>query len=392
MLRTTWAPRWCSRASATSGTNRPGAPDSMTRASGEHRIERLPDIIADLSPRERATVESIFDIRRDVVSMTVPAPMVPSVERQFGDLAAVSDQIIVAVTNRYTLEGTSFNNLRALRPMTRSPSSEIEQSETGRFDPFADPLTQTPDNAIGRVRGRRCVTAANLAASDAWHGVIIFDEPDPFVFDSEDVADYLSTGLEWARKAHSYDVGVVHPFLFWNANARAGASLPHGHAQVVVRRDAPFSRIEVQRSASTRYREINGGANYFDNLMRSHASLGLASRVGESSVVTHLTPIKEREMLVIGTGLNDEFFRSIGQVLVAFRDSLGVESFNLGVFGQPLGSDESTGWEGFPAVARIVDRGRTDVRSSDFAGMELYGQSVVSADPFEAARMIAKAI
>jgi hypothetical protein len=40
----------------------------------------------------------------------------------------------------------------------------------------------------------------------------------------------------------------------------------------------------------------------------------------------------------------------------------------------------------------MVDRGRNDARSSDFAGMELYGQSVVSADPFDVARTLIMAL
>ena len=269
--------------------------------------------------------------------------------------------------------------------MSHVPASIVEPPGD---DPFADPEERTPDNVIGRVRGRRSVTAVNVAASDAWHGVIIFDEPDPLAFDAEDVVDYLSTGLEWARRAHAHDPRAVHPFLFWNGNPRAGASLTHGHAQVIVRSDAPMARTEVQRSAAARYRSHQHRSSYFDDVMDTHESVGLASTLGTNRVAAHLTPTKERELLMIGTGLDEDFFRSVGRVLVSFRDALNVRSFNLAVFAPPLDEDERTGWESFPAVARMVDRGRDDARSSDFAGMELYGQSVVSADPFEVARTL----
>ena len=363
----------------------------MAGAVNDRRIELLPEIVASLPTGGRKAFESMYEVRRDRGSLTIPEPMMRTIRRQFGDPGAVSNQTIVGVTNRYTLEATAFNSLRALRPMAQDDSAGPRAPGRDRGDPFADPQAQTPENSIGRVRGRRCVTAPNVAASDAWHGVIVFDEPDPLAFDSGDVLDYLSTGLEWARRAHEHDERATHPFLFWNANARAGASLTHGHAQVIVRRDAPLARIEIQRSAAARYRAEYPGGNYFEDLMDVHTSLGLSSRVEGSEVAAHLTPIKEREVIMTGAGLNEGFFRSIGRVLVAFRDALGVESFNLAVFGPPFGNaEEIEGWEGFPAVARIVDRGPSDLLSSDIGGMELYGQSVVSADPFEVARIMSE--
>ena len=235
------------------------------------------------------------------------------------------------------------------------------------------------------------MTAANLAAADAWHAVIVFEEPEPLIFDAADVVDYLSTGLEWVRRAHAHDPSAVHPFLFWNANHRAGASLMHGHAQAIARSGHPLARVEAQRGAAERYR-AERATDYFHTLTEAHASVGLLTAVGECGVAAHLTPIKEREVFVIGPELNEAFFGAVGQVLVAFRDRFEVQAFNLAVYGPPIGRADSTRWEGFPAVARLVDRGAADMRSSDFAGMELYGQSVVSSDPFEVAAVLRQAL
>jgi hypothetical protein len=78
--------------------------------------------------------------------------------------------------------------------------------------------------------------------------------------------------------------------------------------------------------------------------------------------------------------------------LHAYRQSLGVQSFNLALFQRPLDVaetidplDGSKGWEdwdGFPAVVRIVDRGDLLTRAADVGCMELYASSVVSSDPF----------
>ena len=45
----------------------------------------------------------------------------------------------------------------------------------------------------------------------------------------------------------------------------------------------------------------------------------------------------------------------------------------------------SESWEGFPVVARIVDRGDLNSRTSDVGGMELFAESVVASDPFAVA-------
>ncbi len=352
------------------------------------RINLLPEIVAALPSGERDRFESIYDVKRVEAELRLPAPMAEPVRRQFGDLEKILNQTVVSVTNRWTLEATSFNGLRALRPMPTRASRDTVQSET---DPFRDPEAYTPDNVLGRVRGRRCATAANLAAADAWHAVVVFDEPDSLVFDADDVVDYLSTGLEWGRRAHAHDSTAVHPSLFWNANPRAGASIRHGHAQVIMRSDPPLARIETQRAAAERY-WTECGKDYFHDLAATHASLGLLMAVGESSVAPHLTPIKEREVLVVGPELNEAFFETVGRTLVAFRDQFEVQAFNLAVFGPPITGPNLAGWERFPAVARLVDRGTAETRSSDFAGMELYGQSVVSSDPFEVAAVLGQAL
>jgi hypothetical protein len=57
----------------------------------------------------------------------------------------------------------------------------------------------------------------------------------------------------------------------------------------------------------------------------------------------------------------------------------------LGVATPPL---EEKGWEGFPVVARVVDRGDPHTTASDIGAMELYAFSVVSSDPLEVARLL----
>jgi len=65
---------------------------------------------------------------------------------------------------------------------------------------------------------------------------------------------------------------------------------------------------------------------------------------------------------------------------------MNVTAFNLGVAAPPLEKEE--GWEGFPVLARVVDRGDPRTTASDIGSMELYASSVVSSDPLEVARIL----
>jgi hypothetical protein len=58
----------------------------------------------------------------------------------------------------------------------------------------------------------------------------------------------------------------------------------------------------------------------------------------------------------------------------------------VGIVFPPLG--DRAGWEGFPVIARMVDRGDTASISSDISAMELYGANVVNSDPWETAAAI----
>jgi hypothetical protein len=123
-----------------------------------------------------------------------------------------------------------------------------------------------------------------------------------------------------------------------------------------------------------------------------HRDLGLV--VGESDGVTafaSLTPIKERELWIVGVPGMDErdpaFASMLARLAIAYRDVLGVRAFNLVLQRPPLDAVQAPGydWERLPPLVRMVDRGNPDSRSSDIGAMELYAASVVGADPFSVA-------
>lgn len=251
-------------------------------------------------------------------------------------------------------------------------------------DPFCRPLSGTPANTFGRIAGRHMVTGANAAMADAHHAVLVFDRHDPLDFDHDLVADLLETGRRWAERARETDSGAVHYTLLWNCLWRAGGSIIHGHGQALLGH-ASTAHLERFRADAQRYRREHA-ASLAEDLASLHDDLGLAiHRDGAVTTIASVTPIKERELWVIGGQGMDErdprFASAVGDAVVGFRDRLGVTSFNLMLWRPPL--DASGEWEDVPPIARLVDRGDPFARPSDIGAMELYGTPIVGSDPYD---------
>jgi hypothetical protein len=144
-----------------------------------------------------------------------------------------------------------------------------------------------------------------------------------------------------------------------------------------------YGKIEALRRAIEHYRQQHGSA-YLDDLWRVHAALGLGHERHGCRVLVHLTPIKEKEVLVVGQAVDEPFVRAIHDVLRCYIDALGVVSFNLVLYQPPIGPAPES-WADFPVVVRLVDRGDPINRTSDFGSMELYASSVIASDPFKVA-------
>ena len=316
-----------------------------------------------------------------------PPELEPWLIETFGSIEAVREQTIIKVSNPITLEATLFAPLRARRPVD-GPSAVHElaaEVDATMGDPFCHPETGTPAEANGRVRGTRVITGANAATADAHHAVIVFDVHDPLAFDLELVTDVLKTGRAWAERARESDPQSVNYLLIWNCLWRAGGSIIHGHAQALLGSGAHYARIERLRRDVASYADAHGG-DLVEELVAVHRSVDLAIDIDEGvTVVANLTPVKERELLVIGTAgmeeTDERFAGAVARTLVAYRDRIGVRSFNLAVWRPPLANAD--GWELVPPMARIVDRGDPFQRPSDIGAMELYGTPIVGSDPYE---------
>jgi hypothetical protein len=317
--------------------------------------------------------------------------MRPWIEGYFGSVEATLHQRIVRVTNLITCSGALFNPLRSLRPQSASnagaPPVDWQSAFGGdKDDPLAEPLSLTPADSFGRVEGRFCVTGSNVAKFDGFHALVIFKERNPLLFDGETLADYIDTGLRWGRAAHAADPTAKYFLFIWNCLWRAGASLAHGHAQVLLGRGMHYPAVERERRSALAYRE-QYGSDYFDDLYRAHAAVGCGFEKAGVRVLASLSPVKENEVVLMASQLDGSLIERIHEALACLRDRVGVQSFNMALHMPPIAPVDED-WSGFPVIAHIVDRGALGSRTSDIGAMELYAANVITSDPLRLARLL----
>ncbi len=161
----------------------------------------------------------------------------------------------------------------------------------------------------------------------------------------------------------------------------------HGHAQVTATRGSHYPKVERLRRAASAYKRKHG-SDYFEDLTRVHASLGLGIPLEGTRAFASLSPIKEKELVVIGEDPRDaSLSRAVGALLQGYVEDLGVRTFNVAFYMRPLGPTQED-WSDFPTVVYIVDRGDPSNRTSDMGAMELYAASVVASDPFRVAEAL----
>lgn len=352
-------------------------------------ISDLQSLIEALPENQKSLCRRIFAVSVASGTVVPPPAMIPWIESQFGSLETVTDQTIVKVTNLITFEGSIFNTLRgvlAQNERKRYSTGNIPVDQNPHRDAFDNPLERTTADVFGRVEGKHSITASNIAKFDGFHSVVIFKTVDPLGFTAEEVADHIDTGWRWAQEAHRHDPKAQYFSLLWNSGKRAGASMMHGHAHVALGHDMHYTKTEALRRAALGYKAIYG-TNYFDELFEVYRALGLGFENEDTRVFVSLSPIREKETVILAPGLTDSFKQRVYDVLACFRDNLDVLTFNVGIAVPPIGTVKED-WSGFPVIARIVDRGYPNNDSSDFGSVEIFAASVIHSDPFEVARAL----
>jgi len=365
-------------------------------------IFNLADIVFSLPDERQARFGRVFHMSSTVGQVVPPGGMQDWIMERLGGVEIVKNQYIIKVTNQVTMEGALFNEVRTLWPPRQlSPVQVAEATGDEPGDPFCDPESLTSADTFfqrgdtpGRVRGQYCITASSLVKLDGYHGLVVFDEHNPLRFTQDQLSDYLDVAWKWAELAHQEEPQARYYLVIWNCLPRAAATVVHGHLQMLLTRDVHYPRIEAWRRAAETYRQTFG-QDYFDDLFDIHADLGLGFVSEEVRVMASLTPVRERETLIMTNvddyarpgAFSEPFKRSLFVALDTFISQMGVTAFNLAIYSPPLG-ETGEAWQGFPVIARLVDRGYPDEQVSDVGAMELYAASVVRTDPFQVAETL----
>ena len=341
-------------------------------------ITDLPSKVKALPRGKKELFNRMFWVDMGIGTLVPPKEMVGWLKKAFPHVN-VKKQRIVRVMNRLLLESTLFNELRTLRPMSKSKvdiSVEIAKSKGG---PFCKPLKGTPADSFGRVRGKYCVTCSNVARYEGLHGVTIFKNHDPWELDEEKVYDYFSTALAWTEKAKRTHRDAEYPLVMWNCLWKAGASLVHGHMQMVVSRKMHLPSALLFERVAEEY-GMNVGNDFYEDWYLAHQAVGLDLSKKVRAFV-NLTPKKEKEVVIVAKQFSRSLSKAIYAVIQGYK-KLGVESFNMMML-VPSKKKE------IPFIIRLVDRGKLAQKTTDVGVMELYANaSVVGSDPFTVRRVL----
>jgi hypothetical protein len=353
-------------------------------------ILELPQAIAGLKKEERELFDRLFFVNETTGALVFPEEMKPWVDKTFGSYREIEKQKIVKTFNRISFEGALFNEVRAKRPRVASGTGDAEQAiKESENDNFCKPLTGTPSDTFGRVKGKYCISASNVAKYDALHGLVVFKKHSPLDFAEKEVQDYFSTCTKWLGLAHRKNPTARYPFILWNCLWRSGASIIHGHIQMVLGEGMHYAEAEhfneIRKGYTARY-----NSDYFEDIYNAHESIGLGVKRGKNKLFMSITARKEKEITIIGPSLDKSMVSMIYSSLSCLTKDFDVESFNVGIIMQPIEEKKlfkkegkNNGWAGFPVIVRILDRGKLSSKTTDFAGMEMYaGTRVIEGDPY----------
>jgi hypothetical protein len=148
--------------------------------------------------------------------------------------------------------------------------------------------------------------------------------------------------------------------------------------QMVVGKNEHYAEVVRWKQAADMYKMIYNG-NYFNDLFKVHKMVGLGKKIGSASVFCNLAAAKDKEVVIISKSLGAAT-TALYRVLRAFIDKMGVKSYNVGFYFEPLDGS----WKGFPYIIRVVDRGSLTKKTADIGGLEMFGgHNVIEPDPYK---------
>jgi len=366
----------------------------------------------------------LFTISRRTTNVVVPPAFQDRVKGMFAaypggtaKLDFIEKQTIVTTYNRMTEEYSLFNEVRRYRPgyqerLSADKDAEVNDAimkSAGAATCDFCSVERTAEDVFGRVFGQHCYTASNVAKYEKWHSLLIAKEHHPLNITRDMMVDYIETAHAWFAQVHRRDPTARFPHIMFDAGARASASQPHQHLQMSMTANRYFTRAEHTRLAAVDYYEGHyaagpdgepaaSGHSYWADLVSAHEGLGLALRFNRSAVLSYITPIKERELVVVTESSHSPCFGAlIAAAVNSLTDGVGTRAFSMAVTLEPYGVPVTRRGRRaanvpYPALARIVDRGSPLDQRSDVGAMEFYGANNIGADPYSAVPHLAQRV
>jgi hypothetical protein len=292
-------------------------------------ITELEELVQKLSKKDKELFNRIYSTKTLEGQLAIPKNMDVFVKNKFSCTKKIEKQKIISIHNNFTGEGSLFNKLRSSRPMKKLKINlrELEKKDNCFF---CNPIKKTPEDIFGRIRGKYCITASNIAKYDYFSGLIIFKEHNPLKIKKSWLKDYLEVAEKWFKETKKYDKEIKYNFLGWNCLWRSAASVIHGHIQLISSK-LEYGRIKKLEEISSRYNN-KFKSDYFLDLFRVHKSLGLGKKIGKSYILFYLTPIKEKEIFIFS---KEKRFINLYEIIYKIIKNylrLGVQAFNLSLF------------------------------------------------------------
>jgi hypothetical protein len=355
-------------------------------------IGEIQSLVRSLDPKLRNMFENVFDV--NVYSgVSVPSSQIePSILHEFGSIEAVRSQRIVKIVNKVTSNSATYNPLFDVR--ITSEKGLIDSVEEANFsnDTIGGLLAHTVPGSISdpfdRVIGEHSVVTGTLLKADVYHGLLIPSGSGVTHFNNDVLTDYLRTSWRWIRTAHDYDKAAVYPLIVWNARVSdaLGQGYPLEPIGLFLGKGKHYAAIERDRQAASLYRD--GVYDYYHDLFLIHEALGLGYSSCDTKTFVDLTPSHSgSEVVVLSQNISDSVFDEVYHAFCMFRDQFTSAEFHFAMTSPPLGSSDEN-WLGFPSVCRFVVPDGIIASRFGFNGMDLFGQSVITRDPFVVARAL----
>jgi len=207
------------------------------------------------------------------------------------------------------------------------------------------------------------------------------------------MVDYFRTAFKWFLEVNRHDKRANYPYLMWNLRFRAGASIYHGHMQMVLNKYSHVPEYKKIVKAIKSYKKQ--GLDYFRDLFEIYEALGLFYKMEGKTleeatyILFSLTPYKDKEIVFITDKFSDTFAISIFRCINALIKEAGLESLNMGIVFKPFLNEDNE----MKIIGKIIDRQSTSLLASDISGMRIFGGiDVITDDPFLLSKNVSKYI